>query len=550
MTINSQIKILVYNPEIFLLTAPRPRPTRRQRQKSHSPENIRPGIGRKLPSVPSLRPENPPARGETFVKSHTEPRVSPASKHIVMPAERDVDPLSARSIDTDILCGDTVDVLRAVHGAKISENIFLPVRDIDSDSDSSYCANVKGQKASADYDRYGNQVYGSGMTGGVQRKPPRPVERNVAAHQRHSTSPGVGGVRRCKSTPHHGEGHCGIDLDASSEFGSDISTDYSPAPSPKMSRKVVPKGKSHLTVTKNRAFELRRQRLESSDTEMTRMQSRTRQSFLNNSTSQSERPKSAGYHKNNDYRSASEGRELKTSTKELSHKATRSMSMGRDLSKSRSLSSRDSVRTDRTDASLGAQIVKKSRDNLRLHSSPVGSREQTPHRQGPPLVRPGKPEGYHSRPPVTERRGLAVSGHKSQPSSRSNSPKTPAFSAWQRRKGYDPRKAAAEDKQKKRDLSRARSVGPTDDLIYRRGGSSVSSEDPDSSYIDDEHETSVSERHGNPISRMSSNLANNLSNMSHSIESDESFQVAELPYDRQVCRKCTMLVIFIYIIDF
>ena len=523
----------------LIIAAPRPRPTRRHR-KSHSPEQIRPSSGRKLPSVPARKPaETPPTRGETFVKSPT--RHAPGSdKHSFMPAERDADMNSARSIDTDILCGDTADVVRHIHGASRTDNIFLPVRDVDSDSDSSYCANLNGHDGAAYKQHDDGKRYSNGTNSSVQRKPPRPATRNGTTPQPRQSMPGANGVRRCKSTPYHKSGQYNVDLDASSEFGSDISTDYSPAPSPKLGRKSVSKGKSPLTVTKNRAFELRRQRLDSSDTEMSRMQSKSRQAFVNNTKTQSERPKSAGYNKNTDYRSMSEGRDLRPSTASHNppHRNTRSISMGRDLSKTRPQSSRDSARTDRTDASLGAQIVKKSRENLRHNSSPAATRDQTPHRQhGVPLVRPGKPEGYSSRPPVTERRSLAVSGHKSQPSSRSNSPKTPAYSAWQRRKGYDPRKAAAEDKaQKKHEkkMARARSVGPAEDLIYRRGGSSVSSEDPDSSYMDDEHETSVSELHGNPISRMSSNVASNLTNMSHSIESDESFQVADLPYDRQV----------------
>ena len=447
----------------------------------------------------------------------------------------------AGNIDTDILLQDNRHVVRSLKNnrSKCDESFLLH----DSDSDSNICNGTNNHSSLHKSNTRQTSLktstkYSSNAID--QKKPPRSTHKESFYDRKAPPTPGV---RRCKSVPHHG--HYGVDQHLSGDLNSEseasvisTSTDYSPLHSPELGRKKNNKNKGPLVTRPNRAYLMRCAK--SNDADLKKSEKKTRHTFTYNTQLQYDRPKSAGYNKL-EYRAASEGRDLKSSTcaKRSSsvHRQSRSVSMGRELSNNTlSTSNRNSSSTDRCDASLGNTTQKKGQEALRSASSAYYKNDVNRQRGVSRLK-----SGSQSRP--SERKSLQVSGQKSQPSSRSSSPKSsPGYSAWMRRKEYDPAKAAAKDRaQKSRDkMVRARSVGPLDDKRYS-GRSSISSEDQDS-YLEDGHELSVSELCSERIGRMSSNIASDISNMSHdlshmsmSMESNESFQVADLPYDKQVC---------------
>ena len=214
----------------------------------------------------------------------------------------------------------------------------------------------------------------------------------------------------------------------------------------------------------------------------------------------------------------------------------RTSSTGRDHS--RPSSAKD---TSRTDMSLGAQIVKKSRDNnSRAKSTSPFQRTEG----GRNSWRDKKTGGIPTRkvpesklPKGQSSGGLAITGQKSE-ASRPQSAKTAEYSAWRRRKDYDPRRAAAEAKKpkdttKKTDGSRLRmqrsqSMGAPADTGRRARSatnSSVSSMSSDDFAYD--HDPQLNSNRTSEISKMSSALATNLDSLSRSLggESGEVLQV-------------------------
>ena len=198
----------------------------------------------------------------------------------------------------------------------------------------------------------------------------------------------------------------------------------------------------------------------------------------------------------------------------------------RSTSRNRPSSAKETSRTERSDVSLGQKIVQKSRENglvagrappsavsrkdggrHSLRSSQMSSGSSvvssvTSHQSTSTSRRSvdSRPRhGTASRPsPVQNLRAsggpstLTITGNKSQPAVRTTSPQTDSFSAWKRRKDYDPRRAVIESKTPKgkshaaHDINRsarARSVTTADEydsrghLIPQRSASSVSSEE-------------------------------------------------------------------------
>ena len=494
------------------------------------------------------------------------------------------------SLDTEVLLRDTADVVQAMaervnnnhkhqeHQQKVDEEertastksstvqddiwrrksteLFIPLHDEDSDSEGSTFAIVNGHREMPKFKPKPKLLKSQSVD---SRKPPRPLlhlrereKEREPVRERASvpreTRNVINSSMRAKSAPKEKptpkvpkdatfvkkvggstrNGHYGVPpLDLNNSFGSDIhsesetgsilstSTDYSESLSPKMARKGS-KGKGPMTMTRpNRAFALRRARLES-EPEPHSVTSRSQ------ATTPRSRPTSAG---------------------------------ARDTSKSRPLSARDSSRSERTDVSLGAKIVQRSRESSssapRAKSAGPLSRTDTGRGSGRGSIRDKKPAPPSTSrkspaPPSTSRKSpappsssrskserisvnnLSVSGTKSKPSSRSNSPRSEEYSAWKRRKSYDPRQAVVNAKQKVKDLrskntpERSLSAGP----LHSRGDtfSSVSSED--TSFIEEYH--GYQERgQSDSISHISSVVTHEMEAMSRSIECDDAFSGAE-----------------------
>lgn len=133
------------------------------------------------------------------------------------------------------------------------------------------------------------------------------------------------------------------------------------------------------------------------------------------------------------------------------------------------LADRQPPDSSRSQASLGAQIVKKSRENLNAsfsrgdggrHSLRVTRSISIPVQQNSPSSsKTRKSEGstslHHSKSlRVTGVSARERSGSMTRPGQRTNSPKSAERNAWKRRKEYDPRKAVADAKSKQKDSKR------------------------------------------------------------------------------------------------
>ncbi|KAL5008786.1 hypothetical protein ScPMuIL_014367 [Solemya velum] len=269
---------------------------------------------------------------------------------------------------------------------------------------------------------------------------------------------------------------------------SDMSSDYTES-SQGFNRKGS-KGKGTITMTRpNRAFQLRRQRAE-----------------------EPESPKSSASTLSTSTR-LSLGTSLNTSARSSNRNRSRPNSMGdRQL---------DSAKSE---VSLGAQIAKKSQENLKA-SQALDRKDGGRHSLRMLRTKSSSDAVLHtSTDSVSSRKtnlkniksnlkttsstsdsyGLSVTGVRtnkplSQPSSRSNSPKSAERNAWRRRKEYDPRKAVAEAKAKakevkpnttysslhntKKQMARSQSFTNTSDLTRSsyhgrsRGESTSSAED-------------------------------------------------------------------------
>lgn len=304
----------------------------------------------------------------------------------------------------------------------------------------------------------------------------------------------------------------GVTDESGNESGSvaSTSTDYSMSnrsgTSPKLQRKGSA-GKGSIANTRvNRTFALRRNKADGSDGE----------------TSKTEPPTSA-----------------RSSRRSVSEKST-----PRGSSRTRPSSAKE---TTRTDASLGQQIVQKSRDNMRTSSKDNNSKDKSLTRKdgGRFSLRNSKSQSVsgmtsdarsRQKSEVTTPRsgrssgGLSVTGStpKSSQSSKSSN-KAEEYKAWQRRHKYDPRKAVADAKAKEK---RARSVGNTPEFteVTRPRGDtmdSVSSED--SSHIDE-------------ITRLSSVVASDLNLMTHKHEMQSYTEV----FNFQISVLCCEYVYFMF----
>ncbi len=386
---------------------------------------------------------------------------------------RSISPLTGRSVAslaTNVLLGDTQDVVEAISNKKRNKNQDRIIesrpyneskseefiRDPESDSENgSFFAIVDGHghwrannsSGNASLNSSLNRTHSSpagevGYT--VEERPPRPAVggRSVNGTVRSTSHPNPALTKPLTSKPkektyivnkpsrtYSSDFDNSIASDGPSECDSILSTStdysaFSETASPKMSRKGSG-GKGPISITRtNRAFALRRARADS-DTE--------------------------GAPKVGPGRPGSAGRPTSAGANRSSSGAPRT----------RPVSAQSN--TARSDASLGAAIVKKSRENARAPApkrtdSGLGSRAGNLKSQGRSLSTsssvsrqspdPRELRSKSATPKAMSRGGMTVMGsaNKSQPNSRSNSPKSEEYSAWKRRKNYDPRQAALDAK--------------------------------------------------------------------------------------------------------
>ncbi len=467
--------------------------------------------------------------------------------------------VSGASLGTDILLNNTSTVVQALadrnkkktvivqggdYGASLPQSdLFVPIpADRDSDTDSSLTGS-RGrtypspqlqrkslgrqpvQKSQSVTDRSATRG-SSTRSGSKERNLHRSYSRGeqvarggTHGAQQPSHKP-PGGYRRAKSA--------GTVRDASSESetGSIISssTEYSES-SPKPGRRSFGGKTTPISQTKtNRAFALRRARTDS-DTQ------RSDTSTLTGHSGRS-RPSSAGT-------------DTPTSPKVTPRSSGRSSARSRSTSRTRPTSTQDSARsTQRSDISLGQKIVDKSRENVRHDKKQAdlqrrdGGRHSlrgTKSTSALPATQPaGRTRGGStsdskdaSRVGTSQNaRSLVVTGQSSrtqqgnrpQSNSRSNSPKTQEFNAWQRRKQYDPRKAVAESK-KPKTTHRSKSTTAVEDANVPDKRGRVHSTGEDSSYFDGLGDSVQSE----DIIKLSAEIVHNLGKLSR--EEGELFLV-------------------------
>ena len=483
-------------------------------------------------------------------------------------------PLTGRSsatLATNVLLGDTSEVVQAVrsrrslretsqnysarsNGQSTHSEAFIPIKDDHSDSENgSFFAIVDGHGHWRDNSRpgYNKSASVDCRESHDSDRPGYSKSRSVDAREVYNSKPPSTSVVRARgqlsvvtkplsskpkektyivSKPNR-QSSSSIDLDGSlasehseSESILSTSTDYSytETSSPKMSRKGSG-GKGPMSMTRpNRAFQLRRAKADS-DSE-------------GGSTPRSTaRPGSAG-------RPTSAG-------------TSRASSTSGGLERNRPKSARDSARSD---ASLGAAIVKKSRENAQaatarrlesfnrtdngrnsLRTLKQGNLSTVQSRRSPD---PRELRSKSATPKSMAGGSLAVTGiNESQPNSRSNSPRSQEYSAWKRRKGYDPRQAVANAKAAKTKsnkasrMERAKSVGACasheDDVIsdrWRRNGrhDTMSSMSSDGDFGDKDGSDLESER-TDEITRISAELRSKVDAMAKNINTDRGIGAAD-----------------------
>ena len=403
------------------------------------------------------------------------------------------------------------------------EELLIPIKDTDSDTDSSSCAIVGSRYPSrttrTQQSKEKPKFARSKSTGAAaakvltesprakstERRPataPRAVSserRGTSKSQDTSQRPPSASKTKKSSGTRSRTSSTNRDLSTSdgpseSESASIISssTDYSET-SPRIVRKSSG-GKGAVMVTRtNRTAILRRQKVE--------MESESNKSDSSTLTPRSSRPNSTSL-------------DTPTSPRVSSRVSSRS----RSSSRSRPLSAQESSRGLKTDPGLGQRIVEKSRENQRMMASgkEAASKYSRSVSCKTTLSSPrSKSETKEIRPrsgrSASGASGLMTSGNRSQPSSRSNSPRTQEYNAWKRRKSYDPRQAVAEAKATKK-ISRSKSAVNDHD----KSVSSVSSED--SANLDDScGESSRTD----DIIKLSTEIYKNLAAMSRENDSEE-----------------------------
>lgn len=349
---------------------------------------------------------------------------------------------SVGSMDTELLLRDTETVMAAMeqrvafkHGSQVSRD---ETYDNDSDCDTTRAV-VNGDDSFINPSKFesprqilSNQKYSKNHAGEPKSKPPSNVSSSTRPMTKRKSNPGAKVVDKDYRISHHrAERESSVVSDIMSEsdlyetasIHSELSTDRSSTCSPKFNRQGS-RGKGTITMTRpNRAFQLRRARAD----------------------------------------------DVPSSGPSNSGKVSRDK---RKTSKSKPSEQQPSARSD---LSLGAKIVKQSRENKRLsgsgssRSSHDGNFERTDG--GRHSLRMTKANAVSVKQKIADSsrkadlktvksqlkgtrigQDLNITGvgskSNSQPNSRSNSPRSAEKLAWKRRKEYDPRKAVADAKAK------------------------------------------------------------------------------------------------------
>ena len=341
----------------------------------------------------------------------------------------------------------------------------------------------------------------------------------------------------CPSDP--GDG--GYDNVSESDYGqSDTASLYSnntemSESSPKLGRKAA-QSKGAISMTRpNRAFALRRARLEAE----------AAAAGGSNKSETSDVPSSAKSSTRTSSRPASAGRERPV----------------RDQSGERRRPASAKVVPDSA-RSLGTEIVKRSQDNMRAErdknfmradggrfslrgtrsgsvSSVTSTTSVTSNKQPIDLKTIKSKLKAQAKPSSSMHVTGTSAGVQSQPVSRSSSPKSQEYSAWKRRKDYDPRKAVAEGNKAKQNksttggsgsrlsrppLRKAQSLVDNSYQDRSRHNSSFSSVSREESYNDSvlnqipERDMSRSQE----IAKASNELARDLNSLSRSVDLQEA----------------------------
>ena len=489
---------------------------------------LRPGTGRKLPTPPVVK--GSPVGGAQSpldiyeVASPTRPRASPLGhdtrkstdstviSDLTSPRGQCLDGKSVASMDTEVLLRDTEDVMAAM-AARVQNrgrHSSSGRRDSDTESDtSSTCAIVNGGSTNS------SLLYGRN----IESKPPKAKAKSASRRSTSMASEHKQEVTAREKVLLHLQSRTGkrtslpAHLDAgnvvndvlSDDVLSESSTDISET-SPKFTRKGSKgKGQVQMTARPNRTLQLRRNRLQSNDADSSSEVSTT-------STVKSSRPGSAGTSR------------------------TRSGSMGTSAGN----------RTDRSqksDASLGAKIVRRSRENVQpstgftrsdggrysMRATKSGTNKTTnkpssTERQADIKALKSKLTSSRTPSSMTSSTG-GGRNNRSQPASRSTSPRSQEYSAWKRRKDYDPRKAVASAKAKAKDsrphMKRSASFSTAEEFEGRLQGQQQDARSVTSSYDSTFEDQDSSFGGEDEIAKFSSSMAQDLKNLSLGTDDEE-----------------------------
>ncbi|XP_067680782.1 centrosomal protein of 170 kDa-like isoform X8 [Haliotis asinina] len=482
----------------------------------------RPGTGRKLPSIPTdqspCNSDNSPQIGEVSPRSgdatprqedpltqwplDSKQKSVTISNQVVTHYEVTNGDLSARgrsgsgsdmsgdttqrtdspasdsaptntSMDTEVLLKDTVTVMAAMEARMANRetmNGYCP-NDTAGDSDSdSLVAMVNGDDKfvkptafSSPRDNLGKRSTPKHVLTSTPKKPALSKSLSVNRDQNVSktTKPRSYSLDTSGVSDVYSESS---ELGDSESYRSDVSSDAMGSSAKKEARKGV------ITNTKpNRAFALRRAKADGP--EETPRTNRSRSSTGSSPRGSTNRTASSS----RAHTASSVARSTASSTAKTTVRSKSGMSGRYDSGKS--------------EVSLGAEIVKKSRENIKSSSPNFDRKDGGRHslRSGyktnsqktlsifnpVEAARRNELKVLKSQLKKTDgSRGLSVSGHsarsQSQPGSRSNSPKAAERLAWKRRKEYDPRKAVASAKAKAKDVPKSKPLPSNQSTLAKR----------------------------------------------------------------------------------
>ncbi|XP_064603884.1 centrosomal protein of 170 kDa protein B-like isoform X3 [Liolophura sinensis] len=361
---------------------------------------------------------------------------------------------SLASIDTEILLRDTETVMAAMEARMVSRRQaeecnqdFCSICDSDTDVSSTVAVVNEVPESSVGRGRQGDKLVSHRLAQVKgQKVKPKPVQKQDSTPKLRESPVSAASLSRKLSLPCDTDRSLVSDVlsdNDSISVRSDASTDYSETSS-QPSRKGS-KGKGTITMTRpNRAFQLRRLRAEGS----TESPDNTKSDSSSVCTST---PKSTG-------RPVS-GRSISRPNSTGASDRSLGAAIAKKGKQNAGNSQQNFARTDGGRYSL--RSTKSTTSTTSSKSSASGS-SSTTKTSTPETAR--KKELRDLKSHLKNKHDLTVTGvsHKSrsQPPSRSNSPKTQERNAWKRRKEYDPRKAVAEAKASKARATKASSNPP------------------------------------------------------------------------------------------